>query len=82
MSETYDWLCNACSEGVEEALSIGGLGIAFCAKCGKECAPGEIQAVTNYLKSLINLYRLEGSLLERRGIRLEETGKGPVLPSS
>ena len=42
----------------------------------------EIQAVTNYLKSLINLYRLEGSLLERRGIRLEATGKGPVLPSS
>ncbi|MGC9325933.1 MAG: TolC family protein [Desulfomonilia bacterium] len=29
----------------------------------------EIQAITNYLKSLIELYRLEGSLLERRGIR-------------
>ena len=42
----------------------------------------EIQAVTNYLKSLISLYRLEGSLLERRGIRLEETGKGPALPPS
>lgn len=43
----------------------------------------EIQAVTNYLKSLISLYRLEGSLLERRGIRLEEAaGEGPALPSS
>jgi len=28
----------------------------------------EIQAITNYLKALIELYRLEGSLLERRGI--------------
>lgn len=36
----------------------------------------ETQAVTNYLKSLIGLYRLEGSLLERRGIRLHEAGEG------
>lgn len=28
----------------------------------------EIQAVVNYLKSLVTLFRLEGSLLERRGI--------------
>ncbi len=42
----------------------------------------EIQAVTNYLKSLINLYRLEGSLLERRGIRLDETGGTPLQPPS
>ena len=28
----------------------------------------EIQTVVNYLKSLVELYRLEGSLLERRGI--------------
>ncbi len=28
----------------------------------------EVQAVVNYLKTLIELYRLEGSLLERRGI--------------
>jgi outer membrane protein len=28
----------------------------------------EIQAIANYLKALIDLYRLEGSLLERRGI--------------
>jgi outer membrane protein TolC len=42
----------------------------------------EIQAVTNYLKSLINLYRLEGSLLERRGIRLDETGEGRLQPPS
>ncbi|MFH1730441.1 MAG: TolC family protein [Planctomycetota bacterium] len=29
---------------------------------------GEVQAVVNYLKALIDLYRLDGSLLERRGI--------------
>jgi outer membrane protein TolC len=29
---------------------------------------GEIRAVVNYLKALVELYRLEGSLLERRGI--------------
>ncbi|MCL5281801.1 MAG: TolC family protein [Planctomycetes bacterium] len=28
----------------------------------------EIQAVVNYLKALVEIYRLEGSLLERRGI--------------
>ena len=28
----------------------------------------EVEAVVNYLKSLVNLHRLEGSLLERRGI--------------
>jgi outer membrane protein len=28
----------------------------------------EIQAVANYLKALVSLYRLEGSLLQRRGI--------------
>ncbi len=28
----------------------------------------EVQAVVNYLKALINFYRQEGSLLERRGI--------------
>ncbi|MBW2638354.1 MAG: TolC family protein [Deltaproteobacteria bacterium] len=29
---------------------------------------GETEAIANYLKSLVELYRLEGSLLERRGI--------------
>jgi outer membrane protein TolC len=29
---------------------------------------GEIQAITNYFKALVSLYRLEGSLLSRRGI--------------
>lgn len=36
----------------------------------------EIEAVVNYLKALIELYRLEGSLLERRG--LEAPGREPV----
>ncbi len=35
----------------------------------------EIQAITNYLKSLIALYRLEGSLLERRGIAAPGGGR-------
>jgi outer membrane protein TolC len=30
----------------------------------------EIESIVGYLKSLIELYRLEGSLLERRGIEL------------
>lgn len=32
----------------------------------------ENRAVANYLKALIDLYRLEGSLLERRGISMKE----------
>ncbi len=36
----------------------------------------EVQAVVNYLKALINFYRLEGSLLERRGINAP--GRDPV----
>jgi len=36
----------------------------------------EIQAVANYLKSLVALYRLEGSLLQRRG--LAAPGADPV----
>ncbi len=36
----------------------------------------EIKAVMNYLKALVELYRLEGSLLERRGI--EAPGREPV----
>lgn len=36
----------------------------------------EIQALTNYLNDLIELYRLEGSLLERRGIMAP--GQEPV----
>lgn len=40
----------------------------------------EVQAVTNYLKSLISLYRLEGSLLERRGIRVNAPGEATGLP--
>jgi outer membrane protein TolC len=39
----------------------------------------EVQAVANYLKSLTGLYRLEGSLLERRGIRVNAPGEGPGL---
>jgi outer membrane protein len=38
----------------------------------------EIRAVVNYLKALVNLYRVEGSLLERWGI--EAPGKDPVHP--
>lgn len=37
---------------------------------------GEVQARTAYLKSIVNLYRLEGSLLERRGIQCP--GRDPV----
>ena len=36
----------------------------------------EIQAVANYLKALVDLYRLEGSLLQRRG--LSAPGMEPV----
>jgi outer membrane protein len=36
----------------------------------------EIQAVVDYLKALVTLYRLEGSLLERRGI--SAPGREPV----
>ena len=36
----------------------------------------EIQAVVNHLKALVELYRLEGSLLERRGI--SAPGRDPV----
>ena len=36
----------------------------------------EIQAVVNYVKSLVTLFRLEGSLLERRGI--SAPGRAPV----
>jgi outer membrane protein len=36
----------------------------------------EIETITNYLKALIELYRLEGSLLERRGIMAP--GRDPV----
>jgi outer membrane protein len=36
----------------------------------------EIQAVANYLKALVALYRLEGSLLDRRG--LSAPGREPV----
>ncbi len=36
----------------------------------------EVQAVANYLKALIELYRLEGALLERRGV--SAPGREPV----
>ena len=36
----------------------------------------EIEALTNYLNARINLYMLEGSLLERRGIN--SPGREPV----
>jgi outer membrane protein TolC len=36
----------------------------------------EVQAIANYLKALIDLYRLDGSLLERRGI--SAPGREPV----
>ena len=36
----------------------------------------EVQALANYLKALIDLYRLDGSLLERRGI--SAPGRDPV----
>ena len=36
----------------------------------------EVQAVVNYLKALVSFYRLEGSLLERRGI--SAPGRDPV----
>ncbi len=37
---------------------------------------GEVQAVVNYLKALVEIYRQEGSLLERRGIA--GPGREPV----
>jgi len=40
----------------------------------------EVQSLANYLKALVNLYRQEGSLLERRGI--SAPGRKPVEPSS
>ena len=40
----------------------------------------EIQAIVNYLNSLVDLFRLEGSLLERRGI--SAPGREPVDVSS
>ncbi|MFA4985778.1 MAG: TolC family protein [Candidatus Brocadiia bacterium] len=40
----------------------------------------ETQAVVNYLKALVDLYRLEGSLLQRRGITVP--GPNPVIPTS
>ncbi|HUU16315.1 MAG TPA: TolC family protein [Sedimentisphaerales bacterium] len=40
----------------------------------------EIQAVANYLKALVGLYRLEGSLLQRRGI--SAPGIKPISPDS
>ena len=40
----------------------------------------EVQAVVNYLKALIDFYRLEGSLLERRGV--EAPGRDAVDDSS
>jgi outer membrane protein TolC len=39
----------------------------------------EVRAIVDYLKSLINLYRLDGSLLERRGILAP--GKEPAESS-
>lgn len=36
----------------------------------------EVQATAAYLKALVNLYRLEGSLLERRGV--DCPGNGPI----
>jgi len=37
------------------------------------------RALVSYIKALINLYRLDGSLLERRGIAAP--GREPVQPS-
>ncbi|HIJ55204.1 MAG TPA: TolC family protein [Deltaproteobacteria bacterium] len=44
----------------------------------------EVNAVVDYLKSLINLYRLDGSLLERRGILApgNEPVKSSIKPQS
>lgn len=43
------------------------------------CSPRKlkVQARTSYLNAIVNLYRLEGSLLERRGIRCP--GRDPVM---
>jgi outer membrane protein len=38
----------------------------------------EIQAIVSYLKSFVEMYRMEGSLLERRGIAAP--GQEPVRP--
>ncbi len=42
----------------------------------------EVQAVTSYLKAFVEIYRLEGSLLDRRGIAAPgaEPAKGPEAP--
>lgn len=39
----------------------------------------EVEAVADYRKALVELYRLDGSLLERRGI--EVAGQGTCGPS-
>ena len=40
----------------------------------------EVRAIVNYLKALIDLYRQDGSLLERRGIAAP--GRDPVTLSA
>jgi outer membrane protein len=40
----------------------------------------EVQVLANYLKALVDLYQLDGSLLERRGI--SAPGREPVKPPS
>jgi outer membrane protein len=42
----------------------------------------QVQAVTNYLKAFVEIYRQEGSLLDRRGIAAPgaEPAKGPEVP--
>ena len=38
----------------------------------------EVEAIINYNKALINLYLAEGSLLERRGIRMATSLSQPL----
>jgi hypothetical protein len=40
----------------------------------------EVESIVHYRIALVNLYRAEGSLLERRGIRIEATDRLTGIP--
>jgi hypothetical protein len=61
----------ATRESQEEKLRVGKSTSLLVAQAQRDLVAsqiGEIQAITNYFKTLVALYRLEGSLLQRRGV--------------
>lgn len=67
----------------QERFRVGRSTMFLVAQAGRDLLLSqlaEVQTVVNYLKALIDLYRLEGSLLERRGIAAP--GREPVQISS